>query len=237
LLILILLLELFPFKNKKTLVLWNLATHEFKVIPPNPVEYIPAYREASTLFHGFSYDHIQDDINVIRYVHFCQTNGWGLRLLNVRHEDVPSNEISYEPLWEIYSVRCNSWMKLNFNMPKCWTDSPNDRLYMDEICHWSYVTEDRDEHFSVSFDLTNKMFFTTKIPLDKDTNLSFRLTKRHLVVFNRFIASISWYLDTTTFHISILGELDMKESWTKLFVVRPLLYIERLIWVGANGDI
>jgi len=133
--------------KQKTLVLWNPTTNEFKVIPPSPAESIPPYREASTLLHGFGYDHVQDDIKVIRYVHFCQINGRGLRLLNVRREDVPWNEISYEPLWEINSVRCNSWRKLDFNMPKCWTDSSNDRLCMNGICHWWYVSEDRDEHF------------------------------------------------------------------------------------------
>jgi hypothetical protein len=40
------------------------------------------------------------------------------------------------------------------------------------------------------------------------------------VDFNGFVASISWYsLNKTTFHISILPELGVKESWTKLFVI------------------
>jgi hypothetical protein len=58
------------------------------------------------------------------------------------------------------------------------------------------------------------------------------------VVLNRSIASISWYtLDHTIFRISILGELGVKKSCTKLFIVGPLLYIDSFIRVGENGDI
>ena len=92
--------------------------------------------------------------------------------------------------------------------------------------------------------LCNEVFLTTTIPLDIPLyiyiypNFLFRFVKRHLVVFNGSIASISWYLlDKTIYHISILGELDAKESWTKLFVVGPFPYIERLIGAGKNDDI
>jgi hypothetical protein len=49
---------------------------------------------------------------------------------------------------------------------------------------------------------------------------------------------ISWYPKTTTFDISILGELGVSESWTKLFTIGPFpFYIERPIGAGRNGDI
>jgi hypothetical protein len=56
-------------------------------------------------------------------------------------------------------------------------------------------------------------------------------------MLNGSIASISWYLHTSTFHISVLGELGVKESWTKLFVVGPLPYIAYPIGDGKNGHI
>lgn len=150
------------------------------------------------------------------HVHFCQINGRGLLLLNVWHEDVPWNKISYETLWEIYSVRCNSWRTHDFNMPKCWTDSSNDRLYMDGICHWWYVTEDRGEHFLVSFYYAMRVFFTTHIPLDITSdiypNFLSRFVTRHLVVFNGSIGSISWHISEITYHISFLDELGVQES-------------------------
>jgi len=41
----------------------------------------------------------------------------------------------------------------------------------------------------------------------------------------------------TTFHISVLGEVGVKESWIKLFIVGPLPDVERPIGVGKKGDI
>jgi hypothetical protein len=58
------------------------------------------------------------------------------------------------------------------------------------------------------------------------------------VDFNGFVASISWYsLNKTTFHISILPELGVKESWTKLFVIGPLLNIRDVIGAENTGDL
>ena len=40
-----------------------------------------------------------------------------------------------------------------------------------------------------------------------------------------------------TFNISILGEIGMKESWTKMFTVGPLSCLKRPIGVGTKGEI
>jgi len=227
----------------KPLVLWNPATQEFKVIPHSPIESVPPYRELTMMdIHGFGYDHIKEDLKIIRYMQFTPISSGHLERLDVRYEDVSWNEISYEPEWEIYSLRCNSWRKLDVNMPKRCFSGSCEPLYIDGMSHWWSESENCDEHFLVSFDLSNEMFFTTTIPidipLDIDTNFYLGFVRRRLVVLNRSIASISWYLlDTTTFHISILGELGVKESWIKLFVVGPLPYIDRLIGMGKNGDI
>jgi molecular chaperone HtpG len=55
-------------------------------------------------------------------------------------------------------------------------------------------------------------------------------------VLNGFIALFSYHKDTT-FHISILGEFGMKESWTKLLTVGPFPFVERPIGVGPKGEI
>jgi hypothetical protein len=89
----------------------------------------------------------------------------------------------------------------------------------------------------VSFDLINELSFTTLIPLDIDANEKCNYVQRDLIMLNGSIASISWYLHTSTFHISVLGELGVKESWTKLFVVGPLPYIAYPIGDGKNGHI
>ncbi|AET03605.1 F-box and associated interaction domain protein, putative [Medicago truncatula] len=43
-----------------TVVLWNPATHEFKLVPTDLIAPPPDYSTSETL-HGFGYDHVQDD--------------------------------------------------------------------------------------------------------------------------------------------------------------------------------
>ena len=229
-------------KRGKRLVLWNPTTHEFNVIPQSPIESMPPYRLIDFYYHGFGFDHVREDIKIIRRALFSRIDGYVLRHLGVQRKDVSRNEISYEPLWEIYSQRYNSWRILDVNMPVCLTDCSNQRLYMDGICYWWSESENYDEHFLVSFNLSNELFLTTIIPLDIPSdmypNFLYSFVNRHLVVFNGSIATISWYLsDKATYHISILGELGVKESWTKLFVVGPFSYIDRLIGAEKNCDI
>ncbi|MCH82794.1 F-box/kelch-repeat protein [Trifolium medium] len=106
-------------------------------------------------------------------------------------------------------LRCNSWRKIDVDIPSDWEVSSEEKLFVDGICHWcsSCKKNGEDEHFLVSFDLTNEVSFATLIPLDIDANEKF------------------------------LGELGVKESWTKLFVVGPLPYIEYPIGAGKNGHI
>lgn len=84
----------------------------------------------------------------------------------------------------------------------------------------------------VSFYLVNEVLCTTRVPLD----IHFWAT--HLVELCGSVALISWtYCSTYIFDISILSEIGVKESWTKLFSVGPLSCIEKPIGSGKNGDI
>lgn len=57
------------------------------------------------------------------------------------------------------------------------------------------------------------------------------------MVLNESITWITNYKKTTTFHISILGEVGGKKSWIKLMTVGPMPYVEHPIGVGKNGNI
>ncbi|MCI00110.1 F-box protein, partial [Trifolium medium] len=61
--------------------------------------------------------------------------------------------------------------------------------------------------------------------------------KRLLTILNGSIAFILNYEEKATFHIYILGELGVKESWTKLFIVGPLPCLEYPIRAGKKGNI
>jgi len=205
-------------------VFWNPTTDEFKVIPSSPFLSQSRYMTPSVIFHGFGYDHVRDDYMVIRYLTFFDTD-----------TDEPRKEdYSYvDPMWEIYSLRSNSWRKLDFEMPY---SCANEKLYIDGMCHWWTLSDDNNrsdvDPRLVSFDLCNEVFLTTNLPSD----MVGRHNTLHLTLLNGSIAFII-YDETTTFHIRILGELGVSESWTNVFIVDPLPSIEHPIGAGKKGDI
>lgn len=93
----------------------------------------------------------------------------------------------------------------------CFADAEIVRFYMDGMCHWwtkrESVSKCRDEVYLVVFDVSNEVSFTTPMP---DDNFALGLVESHLVMLNGYIALISYYIDTASFHISILGEIGVK---------------------------
>lgn len=216
-------------------VLWNPAIDEFRVIPLKPTVSVPSYITDFDRLYGFGYDYVRDDFKVIRYVNFF-TN---LHYLLDDQIDESSN-IFYDPLWEIYSLKSNSWRKLDLDIPRSPDSMINslDQVYVNGICHWFGDSETNNDNLSlVSFDLGNEVVFLTSIPILMDDSNNFELVDTHLMVLNESIALISSDAETNTFHISILGEIGVKESWNKLFRVGPLSYLGYYIGMGKNNDI
>jgi molecular chaperone HtpG len=188
-------------------VFWNPTIDEFKVIPSSP--FVP---KPIVVSNGFGYDHVGDDYKVIRWL---------------------SADEYVDPIWEIYSLRSNSWRKLDIEMPYGYL---KEQLYVDGVCHWLTICNDdnsahQNESRLVSFDLHNEVFLTTPLPTDMIKFWAF-----HLMLLNGSIACII-YDQNTTFSVIILGELGVKKSWTKIFIVEPLPCIEQFIGIGNKGDI
>jgi F-box interacting protein len=197
-------------------VLWNLATEEIKVIPHSLATITNSNNVvAYFIHHGFGYDHIRDDYKVIHHVNY---------------HNYDDNDDAWPPFWEIYSLKSNSWRKLGFDMPTRYRRT-NGYVYMNGVCHWLGETIDEtcvtiDEKCVVSFNLSNEVFIITPLPPDCfDVNL---------VVLNGSFTLISNYKKTESFHISILGEFGVKESWVRLFDIGPLSCID--IPIGARKD-
>jgi len=219
----------------KTL-LWNPSTHAIKLIPPTPDELVESTIEDAEDFvsiddtsylHGFGYDDLRNDYNVICYV-------------SIRGEHAGYGCMTLDPFWEIYSLRTNSWRILDaFDMPYSLARNDGTQVYMDGVCHW-LCEEDEDGQDGpclVSFYLSNEQFFITPTPSYLDDYFDVQALWINLVVLNGTIALISYHEETTNFHISILGGYGIKEAWTKLFMVGPLSCIERPIGVGTKGEI
>jgi F-box interacting protein len=157
---------------------------------------------------------------------------------------LPGTNISFNSsIWEIYSLRSNSWRKFDVDMHLEHMDDEQfymdrEQFYMDGLSHWMCRSEIHNETYMLSFDWSNEVFLTTPLPSDmNDTfNLNSRLVWSHLVLLNGYVSLILNYTETATFHISILGELGVKESWTKIFIIGPLPCLEYPIGAGKKGD-
>ncbi|RHN74638.1 putative F-box associated interaction domain-containing protein [Medicago truncatula] len=205
------------------------------------MESVSPYWSSLICFYGFGYDCVRDDYKIIRRLAYFPLSEEDLLYLNLLEDAQSEEKIFYDDVWEIYSLRCNTWEKLDVDLP---LNSIEDILYSKEyilytndgICHW--LSKNNDQLWLVSFDLSSYVYFTTNTPIPTtDPSFDYGMVAR-LVMLNGSIALISWYVGKTTFDILILGELGVSESWTKLFTIGPLpSYIQEPIGVGRNGDI
>ncbi|CAJ2669218.1 unnamed protein product [Trifolium pratense] len=217
------------FEPNNRVVLWNPATTEFKIIPTSPCEFVP-YMNVDIDQYGFGYDSVSDDYKVIQ-VALCDPK----RDCDIDFSSL--GEISFGPLWEVYSLRTNSWSKFRFDIP---TNYEVQGVFLDGMCHWwgendSFFDEDYALYL-LSFDLSNEVFLTTFIP-SEDDSLDIEILRIGLAVLNGYVAFISNYTQSNTFHISILGEIGVTESWVKLFIVCYVPPIKGPIGAGKKGDI
>ncbi|XP_050918855.1 F-box/kelch-repeat protein At3g06240 [Lathyrus oleraceus] len=199
-----------PFRPK-TVVLWNPSINDFKVISPSFVNDNHSFH----MHRGFGYDRHTDDYKVI-YEVMCYRQIFGMK-----------------DLWKIYSLRTNSWRILDLNMHHKFMDVQ--QLYMDGLSHWMCKSETHDGTYLLSFDWSNEVFITTSVPSDIDDNFV-PSVRKHFMLLKGSIALILNFEEKATFHISVLGEVSVKESWTKMFIIGPIPCLMYPIGEGKKGD-
>jgi molecular chaperone HtpG len=206
-------------------LLWNPATNEYMKVPYSlAVAEFPIEISTDISLHGFGYDHVRDDYKIIEHVAYSYS--YRANWYN------PSHFVLLDPFWEIYSLKSNSWRKVNYHMPirgSLITDVTN--VCLNGVCHWWAKTNNKS--CLVSFDLCNEVFLTTPSPL-ADVPDGFYV---HLIVLNGSIALMSNLKKTASYQISILGQFGVEESWVRLFHVELLSCIERPIGAGKKGNI
>nr|KYP34435.1 F-box/kelch-repeat protein At3g06240 family [Cajanus cajan] len=205
----------------ENVVLWNPITKEFRVIPSRLSQVQGTSFSFMVHTPGFWYDNVNDDYKLLQHA-ACFL------------DDL--KETKY--FWQIYSLKSNSWKKLDLDTicasKICKPMGP--MVNLNGSLHW-WGTKHHDiatkEDLLISFDKSNEMFHIT--PIDCPTNSYY--VNRYLAVFNGSIAVISNYFKTNILDISILGEIAVKESWTKLLTITPLPCFELPIFVGNKGII
>jgi hypothetical protein len=104
--------------NSDKVVLWDPSTKEVKVVPLSPLSLVessfPYDFPVKISLHGFGYDHVMDDYKLIRSVALPLSSDYNTMRV----------EFS-ETIWEIYSLRSNSWSQLDVDLstqmgPQCY---------------------------------------------------------------------------------------------------------------------
>ncbi|CAI8600025.1 unnamed protein product [Vicia faba] len=194
-------------------ILWKPSTTEFRIISAES----NCFPNVWSNQYQVGYDHVKDDYKMIRRTHSPHRN---------------NHQIS--PFWEMYSLNKNSWRKIHDNFPHSYICG--EEVYVNGVSHWWEKTKKRIH--LVSFDFSKESFITTALPSYADDVFDFKSTRtRILTILNGSVAFMVNYEETNTFHISILGELGVKESWTKLFIVGPLPCLQLPIGIGKKGNI
>jgi F-box interacting protein len=200
---------IYDFNDNAEVVLWNPFLDEHMKVPYSLAEF-PDESSTKISLHGFGYDHVRDDYKIIEHVAY-------------------SDAVLLDPFWEIYSLKSNSWRKINYDMPiRCLSASD---VYLNGVCHW--WGEKHNKTCLVSFNLCDEVFLTTPSPLADVPDDGFDV---QLMVLNGSIALISNQKETASYQISTLGEFGVEESWIRLFDVE-LLSCEWPIGAGTKGKI
>jgi molecular chaperone HtpG len=200
-----------------SVILGNPATEETKAIPHSSVEYQPHFT-THVVLQGFGYDYVRDDYKIIQHVSYITFN------------ENPSDDVTHELFWEIYSLKSNTWKKFNFDIPirGIWNNIACSDVYLNGVCHW--WGQENEESYLVSYNLCNEVCISTPSPIKYVFDVD-------LMVFKGYVAMISNCKKTISFQISVLFELGVKESWIRVLDVEPLSGIERPIGAAMNGNI
>jgi F-box interacting protein len=163
---------------------------------------------------------------VIRFIEYNEYNDDKDDDYDDEDDDNDASLVSYR---EIYSLNNNLCRGMDIDVPLF---SNNKDVYMDGLSHWWDKNE--TNIYLLSFDFSSESFTITPIPSYIYGSFEVR---RDLAILNGYIAFILNYEKTSIMHISILGELGVKESWTRLFIVGPSPCLNYPILAAKKGKI
>ncbi|KEH41368.1 F-box and associated interaction domain protein [Medicago truncatula] len=118
--------------HHSTIFLWNPTTEDLNIVPKNKARFHDKFK-TEFIIHGFVYDQIKDDYNIIHCVEY----------IGDYFKAAPPG-----PYWDIYSLRRNSWKKLHVDMRR-WIDRRLDLLNGHVTMISSYETR-TSYHISIS---------------------------------------------------------------------------------------
>ncbi|XP_075650593.1 F-box protein CPR1-like [Castanea sativa] len=231
--------------NIHDFALWNPAFRELKVLPSLPIHF-PSNVDYEDVGSAFGYDSNSNDFKVITILSYWNDPGytvpWDPSVIMHTHV-------------EVYTLSINSWRQVDcdtvshINFP-----APFGEIYLNGVYHWCGTAPGiaKDYDVIVSFDMRNEVFGILSTP-----NLSDILDPAYvweaLAVLGNCVALVVFDSRPTDkiFHIWVMREYGIKESWTKQYVIGPfsgitnivgfelqiLLLGDKILMVEDNGQV
>ncbi|XP_022741876.1 F-box/kelch-repeat protein At3g06240-like [Durio zibethinus] len=206
----------------------TLGLRNLKFSPCVPFEYPPSYKNCIEVA-GLGYDSKRDEYKVIRIDTFWDGN--------FKYNDLSAPRGKRVAL---YNLTTDSWRKFNDNLNvDFFYVSTNNQVYSNGFYHcWAIVD---NEDLLLSFDMSNEVFVATPFPdggLGKSCRTTYYLT--YLMEINGSLGGFlchDYRVRNKCYDVWVLGELGLKNSWTKLFTIEPIPYVHIPLGVGSNGEI
>ncbi|KAK4595746.1 hypothetical protein RGQ29_014012 [Quercus rubra] len=210
------------------IVLWNPATNETKVVPKSGISY-PQGRALSRDI-GFGFDFKTNDYKVVNLLKIFDPD-----------PELYFYDINFFYAAEVYCLSTGSWRTVSTSAPGYFIDCSYYRTYTKGMFSWSASIGDDPDFFPgiLSFDMSNEVFLTTTLPDGdlEDPNGTWRI----FFVHNELVSLVTFGKDRerleNCFYIWSLLEFGVKESWTKLFTIGPLMGIEKPLGFWKNESL
>ncbi|XP_048433557.1 F-box/kelch-repeat protein At3g23880-like [Pyrus x bretschneideri] len=207
-------------------IIWNPFIRK-SVTLPNPGITFPMYNSIPNYGGfdaaiGFGYDAMTSDYKVVRVA-------------------TPKNKLQGPTMAEVYSLATGSWRSLGSVAPQCAIYGREKQLFFNGALHWPAVSRERDDHFILTFDLGNELFYKMSMPSSVIWSyilgllLSVSGDKKFVTLFVMNADSKDSYLE-----IWVMKEYGVKESWTKLINLGPQgpeRLFPRALCFRRNGEV
>ncbi|XP_022751116.1 F-box protein CPR30-like [Durio zibethinus] len=191
-----------------TVVLWNISTGDYKVLPNELVKLPPTWGEVEQVtFYGFGYDSINDDYKLVRIVQDIDLS---------RSPPLLVEEV------KVYSLKANTWRR-GEEIPNHYFLQHFSRKVGTFVCgalHWLGIKERTWESPSsvIAFDVTTEKYHQIEL-LD---NMERKTYNVDLGALQECLCAIATCLDNAV-NVWIMKDYGVKESWTMLYCLQGCL--------------
>ncbi|KAF7806752.1 F-box/kelch-repeat protein [Senna tora] len=174
-----------------SMILWNPATKEVKVLPPSHRDLI----DSIYVIFGFGIDPVTGDFKVVRFGNLAF-------------------EGREQPPVEVYNLSTDSWKIINAIVPAFRLCYPKCRTYLNGVYHW--LTDDNNDKYILCFDFGSEVFGKIQMPPVMgycETNVA--------VIDEKLACVATFYMVTHRFEIWVMNEYGNESSWSRRFNIAP----------------